>query len=269
MTPPAWLADFQARFGAMLRTPLDRGTGTLRATPSRYGAELRREARHGPRAPADERLAVYNRQYWFRLFGLVQSAFPLTARLLGYWHFNGYATRFLLARPPSGWNVERAAEGFDAFLVDLLDAPSVRLEPGGSVIERDALLEAAKIDAAWRSVFFAPNVPAFRPSPADAHRLLDGRLAPSPTVIVFGEHWPLLELRRRIGGVPGESPIALPPKLEKPAFWALVRKPAGIGELPLERREAELFLLLREHPIREALSRLEGACSGEERAALP
>ena len=33
---PAWLADFQARFGDVVRTPLDRATGTLTATPERY-----------------------------------------------------------------------------------------------------------------------------------------------------------------------------------------------------------------------------------------
>ena len=47
---PAWLAELQAHFGAALRTPLDRSTGTLRATPERYDAEVLAEIVESARA---------------------------------------------------------------------------------------------------------------------------------------------------------------------------------------------------------------------------
>lgn len=97
---PEWLAELQARFGSVLRTPLDRSTGTLSATPETYDPILVAQV-SDPRG-----LAIYNRQVWFRLFEVLQSAFPLTARLLGLWQFNFYASRFLEGNPPHTWNID-------------------------------------------------------------------------------------------------------------------------------------------------------------------
>lgn len=270
MTPlsaPAWLAELQARFGDMIRTPLDRTTGTLRVTTSRYDAELLTEAADGPVASARERLAVYNRQYWFRLFSVMQTAFPLTTRLVGHWYFNELCARFLLACPPSSWDLDRVPDGFDVFLEETLDG-DVEVRQS-RFVEQQALLDAARLDAAWRGVFGAPKAHPYRPSQADAPRLLEARLVPSPAVAVVEEHWPLLELRRKLQGQPGEAPVLLPPRLEEPKWWALVRRPEGIGQLPLEAREAELFRLLGRHRVQDALARLEAACSDEERDGLP
>ncbi len=246
---PDWLGDFQARFGTVLRTPLDRSTGTLRATPSAYDPAV--DAPPG-------RLAVYNRQYWFRLFSVLQDAFPLTTRLFGHWLFNDHATRFLLERPPSGWDVGRVPDGFEAFLAGALDTP-----------DRDAVLEAARIDAAWRRIFTAPPAAPYRPTPQDAARLLDARLVPSPALALIEEHWPLLELRRKVLGDAGEARVPLPPRLPRSSWWALVRTDAGIGRLPLDAREGELMELLQRVPVRDALAQLEAACEPAERAGLP
>ena len=71
---PPWLEDFQARFGDVLRTPLARETGTLSATPDRYDSETVAETLEGAGMTSAERLAVYNRQYWFRLLGVLHGA---------------------------------------------------------------------------------------------------------------------------------------------------------------------------------------------------
>jgi hypothetical protein len=248
--PPDWLEDFQARFGATLRTPLDRASGTLTATPDAYDAAL------AARAVRPGRLAVYNRQYWFRLFEALQGAFPLTARLLGFWEFNGHAARFLLERPPRSWDLDRAADGFEAFF-----------DPEHhEAAERDALREAARIDAAWRRVRRAPAAPAWRPSPADAERLPTARLVPSPAVVFVTETRPLLELRATLRDEPR---VELPPPLPRARSWAVVRRDEGIARFPLEAREAELLELLAGHALSDALAQLESACSDDERAALP
>lgn len=256
---PAWLADFQGRFGAVVRTPLDRGTGTLRATPAAYDRDALGEALDGPRTRAGERLAVYNRQYWFRLFGVMQTAYPLTARLLGHWFFNEHAARFFLAHPPHSWDIDRAPDGFDGFLAGSL----------GDDVPRDALIEAAGIDAAWRLLFRAPATVPYRPDAADGLRLLDGRLLPSPAVAVVVERWPLLALKSSLAGARGESIVPLPPPLPQPCWWALMREPTGIRRVPLEPREGELLRLLGRHTVRDALAGLEGECPEDERAALP
>ncbi|RYE86013.1 MAG: DUF2063 domain-containing protein, partial [Myxococcales bacterium] len=119
---PGWLGEFQARFGTVLRTPLDRATGTLRAAVTAYDADLCRETQDAWWGPASGCLAVYNRQYWFRLFTVLQQALPLTTALVGPWAFNELAADFLLAHPPASWDIDLVPDGFAAHLPALLDA---------------------------------------------------------------------------------------------------------------------------------------------------
>jgi hypothetical protein len=258
---PAWLAEFQARFGDAIRTPLERSSGMLTAQASAYDARLMAEAADGPATHRASRIAVYNRQYWFRLFDVLQSAFPMTSRLMGYWSYNDYAARFLLAHPPRGWNLDRVAAGFDGFLAGALER--------GDADERQALVECARIDAAWHDALSAAKSPSFRPSGADASRLLDAHLVPSPSLRIVEEHRPLVEVRRRLFHDPGASPIELPRPLERSRWWAILGTADGVASIPLEAREAELLMELGRRSVRAALSHIERGCTPEERALLP
>jgi hypothetical protein len=264
---PEWLPELQMRFGDMLRTPLDRSSGTLRAQASEYEAGLCQDVLPGAALSAAERLALYNRQYWCRLFGVLQSEYPLTARLLGFWLFNEHAARFLLARAPRSADIQDAAEGFDEFLRATLPEPGVAV--GSARLPRPALLEAAAIDAAWRRVHQAPEQPPFRPSPKDAGRLGDSRLRPRSGWTVLDESWPLMELRRDLAGNPTETAVPLPPRLRGPQAWVIFRAPGGTAQLALAPRQAQLFRLLVKHKVSDALARLESEASPRERARLP
>jgi len=88
----------------MLRTPLERANGSLRVADETYDETLTQLALASERLGSNARLALYNRQYWFRLFTLFQGAFPLTTRLLSHFTFNGYVSGFLTARPPRHWD---------------------------------------------------------------------------------------------------------------------------------------------------------------------
>ena len=245
---PAWLADLQARFGDAIRTPLDRATGTLAAATHAYDAEIARETRA-------ERLAVYNRQYWFRLFDVMHGAYPLTTRLFGAWAFNEHAARFLIERPPRSWDIDRVPDGFDAFLA--------ATHPAGPHVE------AARIDAAYRDVFRAPAVTPFRPTREDAATLLDARLVPSPAVAIVEERSALVELRRAILDRPADARVDAPPSHDRVRSWAIVRGDEATATLPLDAREAELLALLATTTIRDALARLESTCTEDERRELP
>ncbi|HEX7665851.1 MAG TPA: DNA-binding domain-containing protein [Polyangiaceae bacterium] len=245
---PSWLADFQARFGAAITAPLDRTSGTLRAKPSSYDPVL-------VASTSERRLAIYNRQYWFRLFEVLQSAYPLTMRLLGAWGFNGLASRFLEQAPPASWNVDDATNHFETFLGSIDAAPFV--------------IEAARLDAAWLRVFRAPPVRAFRPTAEDAPRIPTARLVPSPALVIVREHFDLAPLRRRILQETAETKVDPPRALATSRAWAIVRRASGIAEIALEEREAELLDLLGERTVSDALAMLEASCTDEERAALP
>jgi Putative DNA-binding domain len=266
---PAWLADFQARFGAAIRHPLDRASGTLTAVPAAYDRELVAGVLDAADATGAARLAVYNRQYWFRLFEVLQSAFPLTARLTGYWDFNEVAARFLVARPPAGWDVDAVADGFDAFFVAECGGPRRdALADAAGGLRRDALADAARIDAAFRDVFRAPRTAPFRPSASDAARLLDGRLTLSPAILLVEERFPIVALRARVLSEP-DAQITLPPPLDRPQRWAIHRGDEGTRTIALEPREADLIAALGRESVRGALAQIERACPPEERAALP
>jgi hypothetical protein len=255
---PSWLAAFQRDFGAMLRTPLDRSSGTLAAEPERYGAGLVAAARAGPMVPATERLATYNRQYWFRLFTVLQAEYPLTTAIVGAWNFNDLATRFLLVHPPVTRDLGDVAMGFSAYLDEALPPEAIRLAPSGRMVPRAAITEAATIDAAFRDVVVAPPQTELRLSDAEASGLADVRLDPSLATAMLEEHWPLVELRRAIRGRGDEGPCELPaPHPDGARHWLLCRVPRGERVIPLTSTHARLLELLRAHPVGRALAMLE------------
>jgi hypothetical protein len=261
---PHWLEELELRFGTVLAQPLGRASGALEATPSDYDPSFRREVRAGVRSP-EARIAVYQRQYWFRLLTLLQTAFPLTTRLLGHWHFNEFAARFLVAHPPSGTDLDAVSDGFDGFVTEVVTEPSIVRDRPPLALEAPVLFEAARIDAAYRRVSLAPAVVPFRPSAADPARLLEGRLELSPAVALVKESFALSELRREGARASNEPPVPAPSRLESPRHWALVR----LARVPLETREFELVMLLTEYPVARALAALEASCPAGERDALP
>lgn len=273
--PPAWLSAFQARFTSVLRTPLDRSSGSLSPRVDHYDPDAVRDVVDGPYAAAGERLAVYNRQVWCRLFNALHDAFPLTARLLGFWWFNAWAGRYLDVHPPRGWDLDDVAERFVEWLeadraqADAADGGAVSLESIDPQLDARMLVEAARIDAGFRTVFRAPPVTPWRPSSEDADRLLDAHLVESPAFVLVEEHSALLELRRHVLADRSERRFAPPAAWPSPRHAVLARAGESTLEMPLEPREAELLLLLRRHPVRDALGALEAACPESERAALP
>lgn len=259
-TAPEWLAALQARFSEVLTTPLDRSSGSLRARAEVYDERAVAAIKHHADADPRSRLAVYNRQYWFRLFTVMQSAYSLCARAMGYWDFNALVAGFVVEHPPRGWDLDRLGDGFDAYVERALDADHPR---------RAMVLEAARVDGAWRSIMREPVSTPFQVSPQIAARLLDARLVRSPSVALVHERWSWIEWRAVAMSKGPEAQLPLPTALAEPRWWALVRERNGARHVPLEPREGALFALLDEHTVRDAMSALEALCPPGERAALP
>jgi hypothetical protein len=214
-----------------------------------------------------ERLAIYNRQYWFRMFEVLQSAFPLVSRLLGFWEINEHFGRYLEAHPPTDWDIDGISDGFVAFFESSL------ANDAGATIDtsanRRALIEAARLDERYLRVFHAPPVTPFRPTAEDAAHLLDARLVESPAVAIFEEHSALAEARRKILADPSINRVAFPKPHPEARFVALARNGESTFEIPLDPLEARLIRLLRENTVREAMAKLEAACPPDQRAELP
>lgn len=267
---PAWLEGFQEQFSAMLRAPLDRSSGTLRAAPGTYPGELVAATLPTARADGAARLAIYNRQYWFRLFTVMQREFPLTAALTGAWDFNGVCAAFLDAHPPVGHALTHAGDGFAAFVEG-------RYAQAGMPLTREtlpgpALVQAVGLDEAFRTVFWAPEVDPDEMAPLRRSIAQAGgtaRLRPSGRFTLVCEWWPLVALRRQATAVAPGTPLSLPDRLPSQRHVAIHRGRAGAAVLPLTRLQAALYRRLGGETIEAAVAHLDADAIPSERAELP
>jgi Putative DNA-binding domain len=266
---PEWLSSIQGSFGDTLRRPLDRSQGQLRATPEHYDATLVQATKPTPALSSAERLAVYNRQYWFRLFTVLHRAYPLLTRLLGHWELNRLASEYLTAHPPRGWDLDAIVPGFRPFIEAEASGSVVVIPQPPRRLPALAVREAAAIDAAHHRVFRAPLQPAYEPTETDGATLLQTQLRFVPSAALLTESWALCELRRHALSLRGEDRVELGDSLPGPRVWLLMRHELTMGLFSLTPREAELLSLLQLHSVAEALGLLEARCSPQELAALP
>jgi hypothetical protein len=269
---PGWLAALQAEFGAVLRTPLDRARGFLRAPEESYGRAVVHAVLPGHGLSPQARLSVYHRQYWFRLLTVMQTEYPLTAALLGMWHFNGLSAAYLAAHPSRTVDLQRATTGFAAYLSATLREDSVHFDAPDRTrlsLPSRAICEAATLDAAFSRVFLAPPSASFAPSPSALAELLAQPLLPSPTLALFEEHHGFVQARRAAMARSSEAPMPLPTAHASQRYWAIFRTEHGHGVAELAPLAHRLFTLAIALPFGEALAQVEAACPQDERAALP
>lgn len=246
MTALARLAAFQRVFSTMLRTPLDRSCGALCANVAEYPRTLCAQVLDGGVSHL-ERLATYHRQYWFRMFGVLQGSHPLTTALLGPWELNGIAADYLRRHPPRGHELAAISDGFSPFVI----------EHAHAAVPRAALQEAAAIDAAFHRARTAPGHAPLRVSPASAHALETGRLVRAPSFSLVTERWPLVAVRQALPSPLGEHRVALPAPHATARSWLIGRSLRGIEAVPLQPVQATLLELLTAHPLGDALAILE------------
>ncbi|MFT3925860.1 MAG: DNA-binding domain-containing protein [Myxococcales bacterium] len=262
-----WLAELQARFSQVLRRPLQRGEGRLRADPEDYPLAGVEPLADGPELGARERIAAYQRQYWFRLLDVLQREYPLTAHLLGLWTFNDYAARFLALHPPRHFDIHAAGDGFDGFMARALTEAEVPL-PGGTSLASRALLEAVRIDQAFREVIRAPLEAGFAFTNEHARLLPSARLVPADNWALVSESWPLVALRDSVLARSQDAAVPLPPSHDRETHWLISTAARGILATPLPTLRAKLLQELRARPLESALGVLEQAASAAERTEL-
>lgn len=241
---PDWLEDFQRQFSEILRTPLDTSSRQLRARKNEYHSTFCQGVLPRPKIKAPEHLAIYNCQYWFRLFAVLQNEFPLTARLLGYWQFNQMAQDFLVQKPPQQVDIAQAGSGFVEF---------VKTRP----VMKPALKQAVQIDQAWNKIFSAPDEKPWRFDSSLGDRWSSLQLIPREAMAFISEDWPLMQMRAQSLRDPGEGALKLPHRLSKTQWWCIIRFAENYAEIPLEPLQTILYDRLTKMPIAEALGTLE------------
>jgi hypothetical protein len=258
-----YLRNLQHQFTDILLMPLDRSAGTLRATVEAYPLDLSSRVVADAKGSGGSRLAIYHRQYWYRLFGVLQREFPLVTGLLGPWHFNGLASAFLRQHPPRGHDLGHAGIGFAEFLA--ASVPDGIPRGDTDILPPAAVLEAIALDGQFLTVSTAPVEDTLRLAVTDLPRLRQSKLRPSRAVALVAETWPLLQLRRQLCAHPTDRPVALPDKhRDGRHYWILRRSSRGLHLERIDETQATLLRLLHAHPLQRALALFEDSCGYDE-----
>ncbi|XYH96544.1 DNA-binding domain-containing protein [Sorangium sp. So ce1128] len=289
--PPGWLRALQRDFTAVLHTPLESGTGVFRERQDLYPARLVAQLRSGPGSPPPaERLALYHRQYWMRLFTALQTSFPRVSRAMGYWHFNHLAALYLAARPPRHFDIDEGARGFAV----RLDRALLRLDDGASrgrrskrparEHEEDAwcrrielsraplamVRQALRMDEAERHAFESPFEGLWRPTPEELARLAQAgaRLRFAVSCTLTREDWDLARFSRLAGADQDEGAPGAIRRHPSTRAWVFARSAAGTTTTSVDPLFARLLDRCRELPFGEALAAVEQGCTAAEAAQL-
>lgn len=257
---PLWMSEFQKQFSELIRRPLDSSTGILRTSEP---GELRHTI---PLVLGKDDLEVYNRQYWFRLFTIMQNEFPLTARLMGHWSFNLLAQDYLCQIPPTHFDIQKIAEEFESFLST---SAKIKMKGFKTLVSYEILLQAAKIDTAFQEVFLAPSFHPLCLTKISHESFEKLQLRPSPIWRIIREDWQLIELRSVISDLKDDKACPLPKSRDKTLAWLIIRQNQGIAQVPLHPLQTQLYQSLTQHNISESLAIIEKKCLEEDLPHLP
>lgn len=104
---PASLLEIQQWFGTIETRPF-RKTGDFKLPlyDQKTISSIESRISSGPKLSPAQRIGIYNQQYWWRLFTLMQQSYPGLLRLFGYADFNHLlAEPYLIKYPPDFWSL--------------------------------------------------------------------------------------------------------------------------------------------------------------------
>ncbi len=222
---PADLARLQAWFGRAVSRHLLEGNATNPAGIE--GAWLADEAGARVRAANGvdglERVAIYNRQYWFRLIDCMQREYPCGVHVLGLDPFNLWVIRYLEAHPSRSPYLADLDAGF----ADFVAARHQGRDP-------EMVIEALRYDRAFSRTFDAPPG-----RPLRLQGLEQARLQLSPTCVPLWLHWDFQAYRSLCRA--DAALTAVLPLAAKEHGVVVYRQDQGVHEKPVSHAA---FLLL-------------------------
>lgn len=201
---------------------------------------------------AFERLEVYNRQYWFRLFEALDVDFPSLIKLVGNERFRNLAEAYLSAHPSTSYTLRNLGSR-------MVDFVAANPEIAGD--HREAAVDVAKLEWAYVEAFDAAELP-----PAKAEELAaageEARLRLQPHIQFVELRTAVDEFTAKTHGVDFARRAKQYRRFGKDRFKplpetftvAVYRKNDQVAQLPLE---PEAVILLKDiaagKPLGEAL----------------
>jgi len=180
---PITLSELQKRVAALVMQPLTRNETSRPRTSSggqttRLASEL---IRPNDRLSSFERLEIYNRQYWFRLFSSFEEDFPGLKAVLGQLRFQKLMRAYLEACPSESFSLRNLGSRLTSWM---------RENPGFAGPDSELALEVAELEWAHIEAFDGAALP--RLSSEDLSRVgPSSRLALQPYVRLVQANHPI------------------------------------------------------------------------------
>jgi len=200
---PNALKEVQEWFGGIISRPIGQQSEMNPIAPS--GVPVKKEAPHyikpSPTLQPDQRIQIYNQQYWWRLLNILHDIFPMATRLFGYVDFNRrLGIPYLAAFPPNHWSLN----GLGGRFIDW-----ARQNYKGK--DKQLLLATAQVDLSFNDSFTAENQAPITleslPNPNDLSILLSKQMALPKSLYLFEFDYDLFEFRVEL-------------LKQKPEYWA-------------------------------------------------
>lgn len=180
---PRQLEEIQRWFGSIISRPLSEEQTSLQITPK--GNFLSQEAplfvTPSKTLRSHERIQIYNQQYWWRFYHILQESFPFVLRMFGYGDFNALlVVPYLQKYPSRKWSITLLGENMVKWL-----------QEDYKENDRKLVLKAAKLDWAYHRGFFVKSKPSLL-SPDD---LLGAKLRLQPHLFLMKSNDSFLKFR--------------------------------------------------------------------------
>lgn len=118
MSAPSSLKSFQQRMAEAVMAPLTRKDSRMRRRHN--GVQVDRAVAEFVKPSASlsshERLEIYNRRYWFRLFGCFEEDFPGVQAILGRARFEDLMRRYLADHPSTSFTLRNLGSRLEAWM---------------------------------------------------------------------------------------------------------------------------------------------------------
>lgn len=145
VSPPTSLRELQRRMAVALMHPLTRQETMVvrRRDGIRNQAEAEAMIRPNDRLSSFERLEIYNRQYWFRLYSSFEEDFPGLAAIVGRRRFESLMRGYLTDCPSTSFTLRNLGSKFEEWL----RAHTEQIGPNAALALDMVRLEWAHIEA--------------------------------------------------------------------------------------------------------------------------
>jgi len=249
--PPSYVRSIQEWFASIIVRPIDINSN-MAPLPSGEAAEI---IAPSLKLTSDQRIQIYNRQYWWRLLTILHENFPALTRLFGYTDFNlSIGIPFLTKYTSRHWSVAKLGHQLARWIENYYCAEDQLL-----------VLHTAKLDWAYMDVFFAPPPRPLPPS------LLSKKVLLQPHVKLFHLPYDLFSYRTALLKESVEFWIEsdFPPLPKGKSFFFLLYRTEANHVLYREMSQSEgtlLCMIVNGLTIEEACDQLENKALAQVKA---